>query len=125
MLRFLFDFFYRKEDAFHNALLSFGIVFSMFCFACGFSVILRRELERCKRCKKNKRTQPVQYLVEYTKDGKLKNGFTFDPICENCEKQFYTLKDDENAMKKDEEKYKKLLFYVVMIYYTYKIYKVV
>ena len=89
-------------------LFAFGIAFSLFAFVCGVSVVWERECRKCKKCKKSKRK--IQYLVEYTEDGKLKNGFTFDPIDrddkidnENNEnKKLYTLKkkEDKNDVHK-------------------------
>lgn len=139
MIRFLFDFFYRKDDSVNNILVSFIIAFSMFTFVCGLCVIWEREYRKCKNKGKNKK-RDVQYLVEYTKDGKFKNGFTFDAIDDNVDKNLLKTKDDlkrekkekeekdkeeKEEKEKEEEKYRNVIFYFVVMYYIYKIYQVI
>lgn len=126
----------------NNVLLTFIITFSMFTFVCGLSVVWTRECRKFRKAGRNKRN--VQYLVEYTKDGKFKSGFTFDAIDkedkENKEKEIKKEiekereklkerqkeeKDVEKEVEKEVEKYRKIIFYAVVIYYIYKIYKVI
>ena len=126
MIRFFFDFFYRKDDSFNNILVSFIITFSIFTFICGLCVVWKRE---CRKYKNKKRE--IQYILEYTKEGKIKNGFTFDAIDDlrvNIDKLKKKREEKEKREKeraKEEEKYRNIIFYFVVLYYIYKIYQVI
>lgn len=132
MISFLFDFLYHRENILFNIVLSSSIALSIFAFILGLMVEYVR-ITRRMGCRKKKK-----YLVEIMPDGTRQNVFTFDPsddikkmtdkqliekIKEEREKLERNKEKEKEEKKEKEKKHTNLMFYFVVSYYVFKIFR--